>query len=215
MAELALASQSSLLSYIVGSVTAPRATVRQLMAEPQLKSVVWRLVLVSAAVSAAATILAGLYEYLYRSFEPVLLPSDYPVADIFLWGVIELGLFIGSFLLIRFLWAYLFGYRNETIAIWAAAAMSCCLLMILDPLLEIAWLVQGDPDTASTFMVFGAYLLVFLLIVAIYFSAALVISYLKAVALALCALLVDLFAVTVILFGMIGIPILFSMQATQ
>lgn len=218
MSEIAVALQPSLLSYIVGSVTVPRATVRQLMADPQLKSVGWQLVLIAATVSTLSGVFAGLYEYLYNkdSFETTFFPADYPLADTLLWSAIGFGLFIFSFLLIRFLWSYLFGYRDAPKAVWAAAVMSCCPLIILDPLFELVMLTQAaNADAVSVFTVSGAYLLIFSLFAAAYFSAALVISILKAFVLFVCAALIAIVAVVALFFGTIGIPTIFLMQASS
>src|SRR4029079_9337386 len=138
MSELALAPQRNFLSYIVGALSAPRASVRQLAAEAALRALAWQLVVVSAMVSVSATILTDAYSYANQEGETYLLPADYAIADSLLWAAIEFSILLASFPLMRFLWSYLFGFREEARAVWAAAAMLTCPAIILNPLQEFS-----------------------------------------------------------------------------
>jgi len=205
--DLAVPASRGALYYVIGAFTAPHSRVRELMAELRLKSLAWQIVLFCAAISAASGIASNYFDHKYRGGVSYILPPDYPVADTLIWGAIEFLIFIAGFPVARFLWSYLFGYRDEERGVWAASAMAMCPLIILDPLLEIISFFTGsDEETSLYLLVFVAYAFVSAAITALYYTAALAISYLRAAALAFASMLIYLLAAIVLTTVIILLP---------
>lgn len=205
--EFAVSASRSALYYVIGAFTAPYSRVRELMAEPRLKSLAWQIVLFSAVISAASGIASNYFEHKYGGGVSYILPADYPVADTLIWAAIEFSIFIAGFPVAKFLWSYLFGYRDEAKGVWAASAMAMCPLIILDPLLEVfSFFAGSDEETFSYLLVFVAYAFVCATITALYYAAALAISYMRAAAFAFAGMLIYIIAAIILTTVIILLP---------
>lgn len=191
--------------YVIGAFTEPHVRVRELMAEPQLRSLAWRIVLFSAVVGAVAGLV--LIELVRDDKSATtFLPVEYAFGDMLLRGAVGLLAFVVSFILTILLWSYLFRYRDQKDGVWAASAMATCPSMILNPALSAGLFVAGDGSFVSLAIV-SAYAFVISLILAIYYRATLVISYARAVCLQLLSSLI--FFVGLIVLVLVGALLFF------
>lgn len=197
--ELAVSPSRGAPYYVIGAFTAPHARVRELMAEPGLRNLAWLIVLFSAVVSAGAGMVADHLLGL-RISESLVFPVEYAFGDVLFNAAMECLIFGACFLLTVLLWSYLFGYRDRKDGVWAASAMATCPAMLFSPALSFGQLVVGIGffGLAVTAL---AYLVVSASVGAIYYRAALVISYLRAVSLLLLSTLINFAALLALLFA--------------
>lgn len=210
MSELTAVTPGGLLHYVIGAFSSPRSRVKELAVDPRLKAIAWQAVLISGAMSALATAVSNYYARNNPGNGTFFLPENSPISEMIFWGGVEFAIILASFLFTLFLWSHLFGYREEKNAVWAAAALSCCPAIILDPLLEVTHFAINDE--LAYWAIFGAYLLIAVSIAAVYFSAALAIPYMKAAALTLCNLAI--FFIAVIAMG-VAIATAFTLTSMQ
>lgn len=197
--ELVVSASRGAPYYVIGAFTAPYSRVRELRAEPQLASLAWQIVVFSAIISAGAGMAAD-HLLGIRVTETFILPIEYAFGDVLLGGAIECLIFAACFFLTVLLWTYLFGYRDRREGVWAASAMATCPAMFFSPALSIGQLVVGIGffGLAVTAM---TYLLVSTAIGAIYYQAALVISYLRAACLLLMSTLIYFVGMILLMFA--------------
>ena len=196
---LAVPSPRGALHYVIGAFTAPNARVRELMAEPGLRNLAWLIVLFSAVVSAGAGMVADHLLGL-RISESLVFPVDYDFGDVLFNAAMECLIFGAGFLLTILVWSYLFGYRDRKDAVWAASALAACPAMLFGPALSVGQLVVGAGffGLAASAL---AYLVVSASVGAIYYRAALAISYLRAACLQLLSTLIYFAALFALMFA--------------
>ncbi len=210
--DLAVPASRGALYYVIGAFTAPQSRARELMADPQLTSLAWQIVVFSAVVS----VIAGTTVRHILGIDnaaTVFLPAEYALGDMFLKGALACLIFVASFLLTILLWSYLFGYRDQKEGVWAASAMAGCPTMVLSPLFSIGVgsTGQGLSEALGPAL---AYLLISALIVAIYYRATLVISYIRAVCLILLNSLIYVVGTIVLVLGGVLLVVLRSGSVT-
>lgn len=208
--EFVVSASRGALYYAIGAFTAPQSRARELMAEPRLTSLAWQIVLFSAVISAGAT---SATDYLLGTGKSAttLLPAQYAFGEMLLWGAIACVIFVVSFFLTILLWSYLFGYRDQKQGLWAASAMASCPLIFLSPALSVGLSAAGEGVSVAS-AVGAAYTLVSALILAIYYRATLVISYVRAVC--LLALNTLLFFVGLMVLVLVGALLFFLLSGS-
>ncbi len=210
--ELVVSASRGALYYVIGAFTAPQSRARELMAEPRLTSLAWQIVVFSAVVS----VIAGTTVRHILGIDntaTVFLPAEYAFADIFLKGMLACLIFVASFLLTILLWSYLFGYREQKEGVWAASAMAVCPTMVLSPLLSIVVGATGQGFVEALGPTL-AYALVSALIVATYYRATLVISYIRAVCFTLLNMLISVVGTIVLVLAGVLLVVLRSGSVT-
>jgi hypothetical protein len=175
-------SARSLVSYGIDSILAPRANARRLMAEDDVVSMSWKLVLFSAVgvfLSALVTSFVAL------TFAPDLMASQEPLFlngyagytyEALLTAVISIALTLLS----AAIWKFVFGYRMPVFGALAAAALVAVLYVPLSPLIDTAFILTSHLSDGVQIAVALLALVPLFVIPAFYYSEVFTISFRRA-----------------------------------
>lgn len=206
--ELVTPAPRSVLYYVIGAFSAPRLHVRELVAEPRLKSLGWQIVLFSALISTIAAYAGEFLGYQDSAAESLLFPGGHATSDLLVGAAMEFAISLAYFAAAVLLWRYLFGYRNQAREIWAASAMASCPAIFLSVLLQATYLATDIDDRFYVGIASLGYFLIGAMLAALYYSGALAISYRRAAVLSVASMALYFMMVVIAILAIFIIPYL-------